>query len=270
MSDERSVTNHFTKIGESLIKLGLVPAQKVIPLLTNLWKGSSAQKEKKEAQEALENFMKSLERIATEIEQYDDDQKKKSQLSVDVKTSLVTVYDWAALVDKGHFPQDLVKTLQKKTELLDESIQAEQLRFGRDIDKKVNLVTFFAKLNVKSPLDYYNAGKYLLKERQWLKAKDEFLAYQKFADAKRQNKLPKDLGDIQVKDPHEDKHLEYLEYIQKQIDEKINEQTDEMSLLLSKTVTTSNPYTPLKNEWRKTYPYREALPSGSSSSQGGK
>jgi len=114
MSDERSVTNHFTKIGESLIKLGLVPAQKVIPLLTNLWKGSSAQKEKKEAQEALENFMKSLERIATEIEQYDDDQKKKSQLSVDVKTSLVTVYDWAALVDKGHFPQDLVKTLQKK------------------------------------------------------------------------------------------------------------------------------------------------------------
>jgi len=185
--------------------------------------------------------------------------KKKSQLSVDVKTALVGVYEWSSLVDKGQFPKDLVANLNRKTDQLDESIQAEQLRFGRVLDGKVNLVTFFQKLNVKSPLDYYNAGKYLLKERQWLKAKDEFLAYQKFADAKRHNKLPKDLGDVQVKDPHEDKHLEYLEYIQKQIDEKINEGTDEMSLLLSRTVTTSNPYTPAKTEWRKAYPYRESV-----------
>jgi len=178
---------------------------------------------------------------------------------VDVKTALFGVYEWSALVAPGPVPKDLVANLNKKTDQLDESIQLEQLRFGRVLDTKVNLVTFFQKLIVKSPLDYYNAGKYLLKERQWLKAKDEFLAYQKFADAKRHNQLPKDLGDVQVRDPHEDKHLEYLEYIQKQIDEKINEGTDEMSLLLSRTVTASNPFTPLRAEWRRVYPYREAV-----------
>jgi len=79
----------------------------------------------------------------------------------------------------------------------------------------VGLVAFYAKLASKTPLDYYNSGKYLLTEKKWLQAKDEFLAYQKFADAKQQNKLPRELGEVIVKDPREDKHLEYLEYLQK-------------------------------------------------------
>jgi len=189
-------------------------------------------------------------------------------LAVDVKTCLVAVYEWTALVERNAYPPDLVKSLKKKTDELNESIQAEQLRFGLRIDNEVGLVAFYAKLASKTPLDYYNSGKYLLTEKKWLQAKDEFLAYQKFADAKQANKLPRELGEVILKDPREDKHLEYLEYLQKKIDEKINEQTDEASLILSKTVVGSNPYTPLKEEWRRKYPYKQesgTAPSSSSS-----
>jgi len=40
--------------------------------------------------------------------------KKKSQLTVDVKTCLAAIYEWSALVERNQFPPDLVKNLKKK------------------------------------------------------------------------------------------------------------------------------------------------------------
>jgi len=256
MSGEDTFFGKFSKVTKSLQKLGLLPTEKVVTVINGLWKGSSSQKEAKEIQEALERFIHAVERIALEIEQYTDDQKKKSQLAVDVKTSLVAIYEWSDLVEKKRYPPDFVKTLQKKTDDLNESIQAEQLRFGRKVDSELNLVAFYQRLSAKQPLEYYNNGKFLITQQQWLQAKENLLAYQKFADGKLQNKLPSELGDVKVKDPHEDKHLEYLEFAQKKMDEKLNQGTDEISLLLS-NVTKENIYTPMRIAWRAKYPYRE-------------
>jgi len=114
MSGEDTFFGKFSKVTKSLQKLGLLPTEKVVTVINGLWKGSSSQKEAKEIQEALERFIHAVERIALEIEQYTDDQKKKSQLAVDVKTSLVAIYEWSDLVEKKRYPPDFVKTLQKK------------------------------------------------------------------------------------------------------------------------------------------------------------
>jgi len=121
------------------------------------------------------------------------------------------------------------------------------------------MLAFYQRLSSKQPLEYYNNGKFLITQQQWLQAKENLLAYQKFADGKLRNQLPSELGDVKVKDPHEDKHLEYLEFAQKKMDEKLNQGTDEISLLLS-VATKDNIYTPMRVAWRAKYPYREPKP----------
>jgi len=141
--------------------------------------------------------------------------KKASPLGLDVKVALKEAIEWGTLVSQGKIPEDLVVNIKKKTSELDQSIQAEQIRLGRVTEQKLDLAQFFAKLQVKKPMDYYNDGKMAIVKKQWLVAKENFLKYQYFANAKRYNNLPKELEGIELKDPHDDKHLEYLEVIQK-------------------------------------------------------
>jgi len=61
-----------------------------------------------------------------------------------------------------------------------------------------------------------------------------------------------------MRDPHEDQHLEYLEYLQKKLDEETPEDP-ELALLWSKKAY-SNPYTQAKLEWRSIYPLRKEAP----------
>jgi len=98
---------------------------------------------------------------------------------------------------------------------LNQALQAEQIRFGCAIEKKVNLTQFFANLNAKKPMEYYGDGKRSLVTKNWEDAKKQFLAYQCYADARRQKTLPPELEKLEMRDPHEDQHLEYLEYVQK-------------------------------------------------------
>jgi len=62
---------------------------------------------------------------------------------------------------------------------------------------------------------------------------------------------------VVIRDPHEDKHLEYLEYIQKNLEKIVLAKDDEASYILSAFPTTGkNPYTDPREAWRKKYPYR--------------
>jgi len=80
-----------------------------------------------------------------------------------------------------------------------------------------------------------------------------FLAYQKFANLGQTGQLR---SEDKIRDPHEDKHLEYLEYIEKNL-QKILPQDEEQAMLFSALPKVpQNPYTDPRTEWRKKYPYR--------------
>lgn len=132
------------------------------------------------------------------------------------------------------------------------------IRFGCAIEKKVDLTQFFAKLNAKKPMEYYSDGKISLVKKDWADAKRQFLAYQCYADARRQKTLPPELEKLEMRDPYEDQHLEYLEYLQRKLDEETPEDP-ELALLWSKKAY-SNPYTQARQEWRSIYPLRKEAP----------
>jgi len=219
--------------------------------------------EQKECLNALEGLTLALERIQKELDDYNEEQKKASPLGLDVKVALKEAIEWGTLVAQGKIPEDLVVNIKRKTSELDQSIQAEQIRLGRITEQKLDLTQFFSKLQVKKPMDYYNDGKMAIVKKQWLVAKENFLKYQYFANAKRYNNLPKELEGIELKDPHDDKHLEYLEVIQKKLDD-IGNPVDPELLALWTISAYSNTYTKAKEEWRKTFPFRTTAPPLSS------
>jgi len=100
-----------------------------------------------------------------------------------------------------------------------------------------------------SPIEFYNQGKLLLVKRQWQDSKDAFLSYQKFANAAQEGLLP---PGFVVRDPHEDKHLEYLEWLQKRLDVTVHIK-DEDGLF----TIVPNCYSRPKEVWRKRYPFKK-------------
>jgi len=165
-------------------------------------------------------------------------------------------------VERRQIPPDLVKRIQQMSEELDQSIQAEQIRFGREVEKKVDVLAFYAKLSIQSPMDYYTNGKVAIVDREWIVAKDNFLKYQYFVEAHLSKKLPQGLGDIKLKDPHEDKHLEYLELIHNKMEGALP--VDEELLIIWSKNPGANPYTQLKKEWRRQYPFTTSSSRSSS------
>jgi len=246
-------------VGDKLAKYGTLVSGGILPeggfgfLGVFTGKGTGVKEsDRKELLENLEKFSKTLARATTVIEGYNEDQKRVSQLPLDIKTALRAVDDWATLVEQKKEHPDLINNIKSKAELLDGAIAAEILRFGIKVDQKIDWNTFVSSVHVKKPLEYYTDGKVLISQRKWNEAKDSFLAYQKFANAGQAGQLP---SEVKIRDPHEDKHLEYLEYIQKNL-EKIPTD-DEFRMIASVVPTTPhNPYEDARITWRKKYPYR--------------
>jgi len=253
MSGTKDGTVRVKKVMDTLVNRLSLPIQGIEKTLKSVLKGAGEDEQK--MNEALERLGGVLEHIDHELSAYSEDQKAKSQLSLTVKVVGTSLTDWASLVDSGKPPKDLVQNIEKKIEELNQALQAEQIRFGCAIEKKVNLTQFFANLNAKKPMEYYGDGKRSLVTKNWEDAKKQFLAYQCYADARRQKTLPPELEKLEMRDPHEDQHLEYLEYVQKKLDEQTPEDP-ELSLLWSKKAY-SNPYTQAKLEWRSIYPLRK-------------
>jgi len=267
---ENKAFEKVAKVGNRIINHAFDPIKGLENKLVALKKGIDQAKER-EYQETIERLAVILERVSKELDDYNDDQKARSQLTVAVKVLFTDMETWATLINSGKPPQDLIQTIKRRIEDLDSSVQGEQLRFGRDIDNKLDVSNFFTKLGTKKPMEYYTDGKALLQQKKWVDAKTNFLRYQSYADAKRRNKLPKELENLEIKDPYEDQHLEYLEFAQKKLNEEMNTPDDpEMIGLMSKTVY-PNPYTAAKVEWRKAFPKGggpqvSSPPSSSSSS----
>jgi len=259
MTDKKDGDVRVKKVMDTLINRFSLPIQGIEKTLKLVIKGAG-EGEQRAMQDALERLGGVLEHIDQELSAYSEDQKGRSQLSVAVKVVGTSLTEWASLVESGKPPKDLVQNIQKKIDELDACIQGEQIRFGCAIEKKVDLAQFFSKVNAKKPMEYYKDGKTSLVNKQWVDAKKEFLAYQCYADARRQKTLPPELEKLEMKDPHEDQHLEYLEYLQKKLDEATSTPEDpELALLWSKKAY-SNPYTQAKLEWRSIYPLRKEAP----------
>lgn len=213
MSGTKDGTVRVKKVMDTLVNRLSLPIQGIEKTLKSVLKGAGEDEQK--MNEALERLGGVLEHIDQELSAYSEDQKGRSQLSVAVKVVGTSLTEWASLVESGKPPKDLVQNIQKKIDELDTCIQGEQIRFGCAIEKKVNLTQFFANLNAKKPMEYYGDGKRSLVTKNWEDAKKQFLAYQCYADARRQKTLPPELEKLEMRDPHEDQHLEYLEYVQK-------------------------------------------------------
>jgi len=257
MSDKKDGTARVKKVMDTLVDRFSLPIQGIEKTLKLVIKGAG-EGEQRAMQEALERLGGVLEHIDQELSAYSEDQKGRSQLSVAVKVVGTSLTEWASLVESGKPPKDLVQNIQKKIDELDACIQGEQIRFGCAIEKKVDLTQFFAKLNAKKPMEYYSDGKRSLVKKEWADAKRQFLAYQCYADARRQKTLPPELEKLEMRDPYEDQHLEYLEYLQRKLDEETPEDP-ELALLWSKKAY-SNPYTQARQEWRSIYPLRKEAP----------
>jgi len=254
MSGTKDGTVRVKKVMDTLVNRLSLPIQGIEKTLKSVLKGAGEDEQK--MNEALERLGGVLEHIDHELSAYSEDQKAKSQLSLTVKVVGTSLTEWASLVDSGKPPKDLVQNIQKQIDELNQALQSEQIRFGSAIERKVNLTQFFANLNAKKPMEYYSDGKRSIMTKNWEDAKKQFLAYQSYADARRQKTLPPELEKLEMKDPHEDQHLEYLEYVQKKLDAQTQPEDPELSLLWSKKAY-SNPYTQAKQEWRSIYPLRK-------------
>jgi len=255
----KGINDKLTKFG-GLVSGGILPSGKGIGSFFGVFVGKVSESDQKGLRESLEKFVKALEVTTHALEEYNDEQRKQSQLPVNVKTSLVAVYEWSQILDSGRQPPDLLSSIKTKAESLEQAVANETLRFGVKIEQKlgqvstqVDYVAFIAGINVKKPLEYYSDGKVLISQKKWNEAKDAFLAYQKFANLGQTGQLR---SEDKIRDPHEDKHLEYLEYIEKNL-QKILPQDDEQAMLFSALPKVpQNPYTDPRTEWRKKYPYR--------------
>lgn len=97
---------------------------------------------------------------------------------------------------------------------------------------------------------HYEEGKRHIVDKSWEKAMEDFLAYSPYANLARENKIPV----TSVIPPKRDKHLEYLELLVNKLREKKAEER-EMEGLYTMPEASPNPYTALKLEWRKQYPF---------------
>jgi len=172
-----------------------------------------------------------------------------------VKQALHACYEWAQLIEKKIPPADLLKNLKAKENLLSDAISRESLRFAAETKQELDFNTFLTDVQVKKPMEYYDDGKVHIAKKNWNDAKDCFLRYQKFADAGQKGYLP---ASYKIKVPTADRHLEYLEYIQKQLNLVLHQATGEEEMILSKMAPQYvNPYTEPKVAWRERYPYKE-------------
>jgi len=210
---DTSLVEKLKKVGGNVVKLMGIPiTEKQMESLSAFFKEDT-----KGVSDALEKFSQALSRIGDEVALYTEEQRKTSQLALAVKMGLQSVLEWGNLIAQGKPPSDLTTKIQQKTEELDQSIQAEQIRFGRVLQQRVDLTTFFQQLSVKSPMDYYKDGKACTLKKDWVGAKENFLKYQYLVEAKINNKLPESLDKQEFKDPYEDQHCEYLEVCQKKL-----------------------------------------------------
>jgi len=238
------------KVGGVLTKW--IPGDKGLGFFGSFIKGGK-DTEQKELLATLENFLRLLEKTATILEKYTDEQKNQSPLTAEVKQNMQACYEWATLIEKKTPPEDLLKKLKLKADSLNTAISLENLRFGAQTSQEVEKLTRLTLVGIKAPLEYYEDGKAYVAQKRWNEAKNSFLSYRQYVLDGLENKLP---AGTKLKEAHVDNHLGYLEMCQNELNKLMD---SNKGMILSYQQGTAaptepeNPYVKMKEDWLKKY-----------------
>jgi len=205
-----------------------------------------------ELRDTLEGFLKDLESTLPVLEKYDEESKRESKLTFQVKVSLQACHEWAQLIENKKETKDLAPTIKKHAEELKNAISRENLEQAIRANKRLIAIEAISKLDKKKPWEYFSDGKTFFAQKKWMDAKTNLLHYRSFVEQK--TPVMSDDNPNGVKDPKEDRHLLYLAYIQ----DKLTAEDPLLSKLpedplLSVASPIQNLYWAQWKEWKKKY-----------------
>jgi len=207
----------------------------------------------------LEDYVKQLDRTAAILTLYSEDQIRRSKLAEEVNLGFTACQVWARAAEEKREPKDIRESLRRKTARLQKYIHLESLEqaieFGEALKKWQD------KDGKYHPLYYYEKGKILIVEENWMDAKQMFINYRGFVEGK----------DPRCKKPEEDNFLHHLGYIEAQILARAPVASDELNMLsIARPISTdkktdisvlsenyTNSYQKEYLAWRKKYPHKK-------------
>jgi hypothetical protein len=212
-------------------------------------KASQQAEERKKLVGVLENFLSDLEKTFVTLSKYDDDDRKNSRLTLEVKISLTSCITWTEMIEKKKEPRELLETINKRVASLQMAISQEVLEQAIRVNQKAKLILAIQKLDKKKPWEYYEDAKYLISQKRWLEAKANLQHYRNYVEAK--TPVMDEKNDNGVKPPSQDNHLKYLAYVQDQLAAQTKENPDPiLSVVPTKTI---NQYQKDWENWQATY-----------------
>jgi len=231
-----------------------------IAVVNKLFTWAQGRDDRKVVLGLLEDYVKQLDKTAAILTLYSEDQIRRSKLAEEVNLGFTACQVWARATEEKREPKDIRESLRRKTARLQKYIHLENLEqaieFGEALKKWQD------KDGKYHPMYYYEKGKIFIVEENWMDAKQMFINYRGFVEAK----------DPRCKKPHEDHFLHHLGYIEAQLlartpiaDDDLNmlsiarplsgdKKTAEISVL-SENYT--NAYQKEYQEWRKKHPRKK-------------
>jgi len=181
---------------------------------------SSPPDDMKRIQVALEGLCADLEKTLHTLSKYSDEDKKISRLTLEVKIALKACSDWADQIEQRRISSTLLADIEGKAKSLGFAISNEVLEQTLRIQRKQDELKKIQSLSLKKPLEYYADGKYLITEKKWYEAKEQFLFYRNFV--LQGTPVSSKDGDGGIRSPKEDSHLKYLAHVESQLSEVEN------------------------------------------------
>jgi len=203
--------------------------------------------------DTLEGFLKDLEYTLPVLEKYDEEDKRESKLTFQVKVSLQACHEWAQLIENKKETKDLNVVIKKHAEELKNAIARETLEQSIRANKRLKAIEAISKLDKKKPWEYFADGKTLFAQKKWMDAKTNLLHYRQYV-AEGKVGVMSDENPDGVKNPKEDRHLLYLAYIQDKLtaEDPLLSKTPE-DPLLSVASPIQNKYWVEWKAWQKKY-----------------
>jgi len=174
--------------------------------------GVERREAKQKLVDTLENFLKDLESTLPILEKYNDEDKRESKLTFQVKISLQACHEWAQLIENKKPTTDLPKVIEAHAEGLKKAISLETLEQSIRANKRLVVIQNILQLDKKKPWEYYVDAKYFVGQKKWMDAKTNLLHYRQFVDGK--TPVMSDTFPNGVRDPKEDRHLFLLANVQ--------------------------------------------------------
>jgi len=191
----------------------------------------------------LERYLIELTKTSETLKGYTEDERKKSNLYKEVTLGFLACEAWMKNIEQNRMPRDIEESLVRKTGRLQNYVTLEIVEKLSEVSIAFNrmVADLKAKGDEKHPYIYYHNGKVYIEQMKWMEAKQSFLNYEHFVQAK----------DPRVRKPEEDNFYYYLSYIQEQINLQNKEVCDPIVTIVE---TPDNKYEKKYQQWLKDHP----------------